>query len=99
MLYGIEQSTDMRCKRTVVKKFSSLSALKKWLENSGGYTYSYPDSANNWHHTFRSGYELIGRIDKKHKLFHDNGTPTYPRNEQDKLASYIQMFGTEVSED
>lgn len=96
MLYGIEQSTDMRCPRTVVKKFTSRKALAYWLMGGGGYTYADPDSARNWHHSFRSGFELSGRIDKSNKIFKDSGTPTYPRNATDNLATYIQTFGKSI---
>ena len=35
MFYGIEQSTDQRCPRTVVKKLASQSALKRWMAGGG----------------------------------------------------------------
>lgn len=97
MFYGIEQSTDLRCPRTVVKKFASESALKLWLNGGGGeFTYADPESARNWHRTFREGYELNGRIYRKHKVFSDVGTRDYPRCAADNLAAYIHKFGTRV---
>ena len=35
MFYGIEQSTDLRDRRTAVKKFASESALRRWIGNGG----------------------------------------------------------------
>lgn len=98
MYYGIEQSTDMRDKRTVIKKFSSKASLIKWMKNSGGFTYDDPESARNYHHTFREGYELKGRVDKKDKIFMDRGSPTYPRSDNDNLANYLYVYGVEIKE-
>jgi hypothetical protein len=96
MFYGIEQSTDMRDKRTVIKKFNTKPALLKWLQHCVGFTYDDPDAARNHHHSFRSGYELMGRIDKKDKVFTYHGTPTYPCTSKDQLVNYIQKYGQEV---
>lgn len=96
MYYGIEQSTDMRDPRTVVKKFRSITALKKWMKHSGHFTYDDPDAARNHHHTFRYGYELLGRVDKSDEIFKSRGTPSYPRNDTDNLAWYVEKYGYEV---
>lgn len=97
MFYGIEQSTDLRDRRTAVKKFASESALRRWIGNGGGeLTYADPESARNWHHTFREGYELVGRIDRKSRIFSDVGTRDYQRCAADNLAAYINKFGTPV---
>ena len=97
MFYGVEQSTDLRDRRTVVKKFSSESALRRWIGNGGGeLTYADPDLARNWHHTFREGYELVGRIDRKNRIFSDVGTRDYPRCAADNMASYIARYGYPV---
>lgn len=96
MFYGIEQSTDMRCPRTVVKKFSSETALRKWGRGGGNFTYEDPEGARNHHRTFRCGYEYTGRIDKKDKIFQSKGTPNYPRSDIDNLAIYIRQYGREL---
>lgn len=96
MFYGIEQSTDMRRPRTVVKKFTSENALRKWMAVSGGFTYSDPECARNHHRSFRGGYELSGRIDKSDKIFKSYGTRDYPKNDTDNLAGYIQKYGREL---
>lgn len=96
MYYGIEQSTDLRDKRTVIKKFTSQAALRKWMANSGGYTYGDPDAARNHHRTFRSGFELKGRINNADEIFSRRGTPTYPLFDSDKLAIYIMEYGEEI---
>lgn len=96
MYYGIEQSTDMRNRKTVIRKFSTESKLKKWMEGGGGYTYGDPDSARNHHRSFREGYILNGRVDKKDPIFKDRGTRDYQRCHDDNLASYIMRNGVEV---
>lgn len=98
MYYGVSQSTDMRCKNTIIKKFTSINALKKWLSyGSGNYTYGDPDAARNYHHTFKYGYELSGRMDKKNSIFKDKGSPTYPRYEADNVAIYLSTYGKEIT--
>ena len=97
MFYGIEQSTDMRCHRTVVKKFSSKKALIAWMQGGGGFTYADPDAARNHHRSFRTGYEFTGRIDRKNYIFGQRGTSCYPRNDADNLAIYLSSFGDEVT--
>ncbi len=96
MFYGIEQSTDQRYPRTVVKKFASQSAMKRWMAGGGGYTYSDPDGAKNHHRSFRYGYELIGRIDRKDRVFSSRGTRDYPKSDVDNLALYIIRNGTQI---
>lgn len=97
MYYGVSQSTDMRCKNTIIKKFTSEIALKKWLSyGSGDFTYGDPEVVRNYHHTFKYGYKLNGRMDKKNPIFKDNGSPTYPRYESDNVASYLHEYGTRI---
>lgn len=99
MFYGISQSTDMRCKNTIVKKFTSERALKRWLGyGSGNYTYEDPEQARNYHHTFKYGYEFHGRVDKKDPIFKDFGSSTYPRTTNDNLASYIYQHGRKITD-
>lgn len=97
MFYCVEQSTDLRKQRTVIKKFRSKSNLIKWMEKSGDFTYADPESANNYHRTFRYGYEHFGRIDKKDPIFKDRGTSTYPICEADNMATYLRKWGYEVN--
>lgn len=99
MYYGIEQSTDLRCPNTVVKKFTSRKAAIAWKDapgKSGRTTYGDPEGARNWHHTFRHVYELRGRVDRKSSVFKDRGTSTYPRNDADNMATYLYIAGNEV---
>ena len=96
MFYGVEQSTDMRARRTVIKKFRSKAALEKWLAHGGGFTHGDPVAAKNHHHSHRSGYELRGKIDKRHNIFGDRGTPCYPRSDADNTAFYLYKFGEPV---
>lgn len=96
MFYGIEQSTDLRCPQTEVIKFHDEKELRKWMERSGGYTYDDPDSARNHHHTYRYGYEHIGRIDKKHPAFKAKGSGFYPMTDADRLANYLRRTASEL---
>lgn len=97
MYYGVFQSTDLRDRRTQIKKFSSLKAALKWKEiDNGLFTHDDPDAARNHHHSFKYIYEYHGRIDKKDKIFQYNGTSTYPCTENDKLATYLYKYGTEI---
>ncbi len=57
MIYGIEESTDMRDPRTVIKKFTSVQSAKRWCANSGKFTHDNPETAQNYHHTFRTIYQ------------------------------------------
>lgn len=96
MFYGVEQSTDLRDRRTQIVKFNNISALEKWMKNSGRFTHENPEAARNHHHTFRYGYELKGRINFKDKIFADSGSRTYPRNKNDNLATYLFRNGREI---
>lgn len=98
MYYGVEQSTDLRNKQTVIKKFSSNKGLLNWMQNSGNFTYPDPESARNYHHTYRYGYILLGRIDKKDPIFKDFGTRTYPNNYEDQIATYLYKYGKSMCE-
>ena len=98
MFYGIEQSTDLRCLRTKVVKFTSRTSLLKWMAGGGGYTYADPDVARNHHHNLREGYEIKGRIRKSDGVFRDRGTRDYPRNDADNLARYISIYGDPINE-
>lgn len=97
MYYGIERSTDLRDPQTVVKKFTTLNSLKRWV-NAKRFvtTHTNPEVARNWHHTLRYGYELRGRIDKRDDFFMETGTSTYPLTTIDKLGNYIRYYGKEI---
>jgi len=101
MIYGIEQSTDLRYPGTRIRKFSSEKAALKWKSRGGGYTHTDPDSVRNWHHTIRRvfrmppGWRPPSRA-KLRKEAKEKSTPSYPRNENDVLAAYIEGQGMEV---
>jgi hypothetical protein len=96
MIYGIEQSTDLRCSRTVIKKFTSEKAATAWAARAPGFTYTSPEIANNYHHTLRRIYNYRGRINKKDLIFQRKDTPTYQKIDLDRLADYIKTYGEEV---
>lgn len=68
------------------------------MTNSGHLTYKDPEAARNYHHTFRYGYELYGRISKKDPIFKDTGSRDYPRNLQDNIARYVREYGKEIND-
>lgn len=99
MYYVISQSTDLRSPNTVVKNFTSIIAAKKYAKlGNGEYTYSDPEAARNWHHTFKEVYHLKGRINKKDPIFNDRGTTCYPRCYADNLAYYIEKYGEKIDD-
>ena len=98
MIYGVEQSTDIRERRTKIVKFKSEASARKWKQTkSGNFTYDNPEEARNYHKTFRELYILDGKIDKKDSIFHQQGTSTYPRSYEDNLAMYIWKYGKELA--
>lgn len=97
MIYGVEQSTDLHYPKVVIKKFTSVSAAKKWQETKNGkFTYSDPEGARNYHHTFRYIFELQGRIDKKNKIFKNEGSRDYPKTYNDQVFDYLCKCGKEI---
>ena len=99
MFYGVEFSTDMRDRRCVIKKFSSENGLQKWLHGtgkSGRMTYDNPEEARNYHHTFRQGYELVGRVNKKDPIWKQQGTRTYPMDDNQRMHNYLHVYGRAV---
>lgn len=99
MFYGISRSTDLRCPQTTVRKFSSKTALLKWMgKNSGNFTHDDPEAARNYHHTFKYGFELHGRMDTKNEVFKDFGSRDYPRNKNDQVYVYLCRYGLEIGD-
>lgn len=96
MFYGVQQSTDMRYPMTKIKKFTAIKALRKWIKNTGDYTYDDPEQARNYHRDFRYGYELKERINKKDPIFNDLGTRDYPQNDNDRMANYLYKYGDKI---
>ena len=97
MFYGVEQSTDFRFPNTVIKKFKDYESLKKWLEVPSKFTHENPELEENWHRTYRKGYHLNGRINKKDKIFTDKGSRMYPRSLNDNIDMYLYVYGVVVS--
>jgi len=96
MYYGVEQSTDMRNKMTTVKRFYSKRALLRWMDSPVGFTHADPEAAGNYHHSFRYGYYLEGKIDWKDPIFKSKGTRDYPLTKDDLLATYLRVYGKEI---
>lgn len=66
------------------------------MENSGRLTYDDPEQARNYHHDFRYGYELFGRINKKDPIFRSLGSRDYPQNDKDNTANYLYRYGDKI---
>lgn len=100
MYYGIEQSTDLRDRKTKIVKFRYKGSLIAWIrEKPSSYTYDDPVGARNHHKSFREGYHLEGRVNRGSYIFKDRGTSLYPRTDNDNLASYAITFGFPVEVD
>lgn len=104
--YGIEQSTDSRCPRTVVRRLGSgkrgLVRAQEWAAKPSHLTYADAAAARNYHHTLYSAHEMPSgwRAPSKSDLARrarDSSTRDYPRSEADVLASAIQREGDEVA--
>lgn len=100
MIYGIEHSTDMRSRRTQIRKFETLTAARRWVENQPKrFTHDNPYLEQNYHHTLRTLYEFEGRVDKKDPIFKQGDTmrhSVYRPSFNDMLAQYIHQYGREI---
>lgn len=104
--YGIEQSTDSRCPRTVVRRLGSgkngLACAREWAAKKSHLTYADAAAARNYHHTLYSAHEMPAgwrapsRTDLRKRAEHSS-TRDYPRTPADVLASVIQREGDEVA--
>lgn len=96
MLYGIEQSTDLRELATKVVKFRTQAAAERWARAGGGFAHDDPAAAKNFHHKLRALYEVEGRPPSKRELQRQAdswATPAYPRTVNDQLAYWICVHG------
>lgn len=101
-IYGIEQSTDSRAPRTKVIRSRSAQGMREWADGGGGFTYPDPEGARNFHHSFRSLWEMPKGWRKPSraalsKMAREKSSRDYPRNETDALADIIALEGTEVT--
>ncbi|MDA8209189.1 MAG: hypothetical protein M0Z92_09355 [Actinomycetota bacterium] len=106
MIYGIEQTTDMRYPETKIVKFTSRKRALAWLADdqgfawAGGARHDIPASQQNWHSRIRACYEVVGfrrPSDKKlREEAHRISTPTYRRNAADVLAGEIRSQGERI---
>ena len=93
MFYGVENSTDMRDRRYVIKKFSSESGLRKWVREtgkSGRMTHDNPEEA------FRQGYEMIGRVNKKDPIWKLQTARTYSMDDSQRMYNYLHVYGRAI---
>lgn len=107
MIYGIEETTDLRSPETKIKKFASKLRAIKWSENSGGLAWEgsakkgIPVSQQNWHHRYRYVYSMpLGwRSPSKKKLSETArlySTGTYYTTMNDILATSIRNDGEAI---
>jgi len=97
MFYGFKRSTDMRDTNTKVAKFKSKDQLLQWMGiDNGKLTHDDPVAARNYHHDFKYGFELEGKVDKKDAIFKERGSTTYPLYENDLLYLYVSKHGIEI---
>lgn len=101
MIYGIEESTDLRNPRTVIKKFSSENAARKWAARGGGFTYDDPEAARNYHHTFRRVYRMPmrWRMPSKSKIEYEwrrRQGSVYSPSMASIMASEVEKAGEEL---
>ncbi len=104
MIYGIEQSTDMRCPQTVIAKFTSRRSAMRWLEPARLTHGEDAETVQNFHHTLRTAYEMpVGfRLPSPKQLSvraFKNSSSAYPRNSRDIIASIVRAAGTKVIAD
>jgi hypothetical protein len=101
----VESSTDLRCPDSRVRFYTSLAKARADAAQGGDYTHDDPETARNWHHTFRTIYALPSGWRKPTaamlaRLAQAASTTTYPRTVQDALAYVIRCAGYRVpSED
>lgn len=103
MIYGVEQSTDLRDPRTRIRRFRSEPAALSWAAHSGQFTYADPEGARNWHHTFRTLYRMPKgwRPPKPQTLFREaerQSTRDYPRTSDDMLAEHVRRDGERIED-
>jgi hypothetical protein len=107
MIYGIEQTTDMRDPDTKIRKFSSLRQAERWAKDSGGFAWNgavgseVRPTMQNFHRRMRAIYQMphSWRPPSKRELgaiAYRNSTSTYPCRRIDALASAIYRDGEEV---
>jgi len=96
MIYGVEDSTDLRWKNTKIKRFRSIRQARRWA-------LSLPDQSKIFgHKTFRRLYRMPTgwRPPSKKQLDNlarQNSSSTYPRYANDVLGTLCYIKGEEIS--
>ena len=108
MLYGIEQTTDMRYPGTKIVKHASKKSALAWLHAAQDFAWvgaakgDIPVQQQNWHHRLRSLYKCErfrpSSLEKRIKKASEISTPTYRRTANDVLAGGIMSAGWRVEE-
>ena len=101
MIYGVEETTDIRHPETVIVKFRTELQARKWAENSGGFawsgaaTESLPRQSQNWHKRFRRIFLMPygWRPPSKKKL--DKERDRFQSRES-LIARYVWKYGKEL---
>lgn len=100
MYYVIKQSTDLRCRNTVIEKYRTIkAALQHCNIGNGEYAHADPEEARNYHHVLNRVYSYSGKIDQAFiKKEMGYGTSTYPVTRLDAIATFLYTYGTEIAD-
>ena len=106
MIYGIEQTTDVRYPETKVVKFTSRKRALAWVAEDQGFAWSgaarndIPVSQQNWHRRLRELYEVSERNPGKthwQQLRREHyRNSTRPYSATDYEARWIREVGDEI---
>ena len=108
MIYGIEQTTDLRNRETKVEKFSSMAKAIKWGKRGGAFAWNGASRSDidpqtqNWHRRLRSIYQMPygWRPPSRTKLdevVQKSYSSTYYCSRHDALANAVIKDGEEIS--
>jgi hypothetical protein len=99
MIYGIEQTTDLRDRQTRIKKFTTKARALTWLSEGG--KLAFPGDPKNAHHRLRELWEVKGSKPSWKKAYKDYITncrhSTYRRYPEDFEAGAIRDHGIKIS--
>lgn len=105
---GVEQNTDLKCQRTVIRRFGARrKAALDWEAEQLGYAFpgaarsDLPGSQQNWHRRLRNVYEMPPgyRLPTKEaeRAYHARHGSVYQGSVDDNLANLISRDGDQVS--
>ena len=105
MIYGIEETTDMRYPETKVVKFTSRKRALTWVKQDQGFAWAggarndIPVQQQNWHRRLRDIYEVSerhpskGYFEKKYEDWYKRRGSDRPPNFE---ARWIESCGERI---